>query len=61
MLMPFGKFRDVDLQDIEIGYLKWVEENLDINTALRDAINHEIECREGERPGMGRVVQKGKP
>lgn len=60
MLMPFGKFRGVDLVDIDLGYLEWAEEHLDINTELRQAINHEIERRKGDRPGMGRVVKKGK-
>lgn len=54
MKMPFGKYKDEDLTDIPIDYLKWTEENLDfLKEDLRKAINHEIERREGERSSLG--------
>ena len=61
MKMPFGKYRGQEVCDIEdISYLKWAEENC-VNPQLRKELQFEIERREGDRPGMGRVVRKGKP
>ena len=54
MKMPFGKFKGEDICDLETSYLKWIEENIDrLDPNLRAEINHEIERREGDRPGKG--------
>ncbi len=56
MKMPFGKFKGLDICDIDLEYLKWVEENVEkLDPKLRKEINHEIERREGDRPGKGIV------
>jgi hypothetical protein len=56
--MPFGKHRGEDLAEIPIEYLKWVEREMTLTARLRDAINHEISRREGDRPGAGRVMRE---
>ena len=58
MRMPFGKHKGEDLTDVPLDYLKWAEENLQIDILLRREINHEIERREGDRPGKGIVRPK---
>jgi len=59
MKMPFGKFKGEDICDLETSYLKWIEENIDrLDPNLRAEINHEIERREGDRPGKGFVKPK---
>jgi hypothetical protein len=55
MKMPFGKYKDEDLTDIPIEYLKWLEEKDNIWPDLRKALNHEIERREGDRSSLGYV------
>lgn len=59
MKLPFGKYRNQDLTDVDLNYLKWFEENVkNIDLDLREAINFEIQRREGDRPGEGRVLRE---
>jgi hypothetical protein len=61
MKLPFGKYKDKDTSDPEVPthYLKWFEENINtMSSALRADINAEIERREGDRPGVGKVVPR---
>lgn len=58
--LTFGKYKDEDICDIPINYLKWLEEQpwIDKFIGMRQEINHEIERREGNRPGKGFVKSK---
>jgi len=59
MKMPFGKFKGIEICDIEISYLKWIEENIqNLDQNLRAEINHEIEKYEENRPGKGFIRPK---
>lgn len=59
MKLPFGKFKGEDLCDVELSYLKWLEEQDWIDSGLRKALNHEIERRTGDRSSVG-YVKPGK-
>ena len=52
-ILKFGKHKGEDLTDIPMTYLKWLEEQDWILEELRREINHEINRREGDRPGAG--------
>jgi len=43
MRMPFGKYRNVELEEIPESYLLWVLDNCDIGTTLRRAIQRELQ------------------
>ena len=51
--LTFGKFKGEDICDVDLGYLKWLEQQEWLFEDLRIEINHEIERREGDRPGKG--------
>lgn len=54
MKLTFGKHKGEDITDVELGYLKWVEENIEwLTDQERKEINIEIECREGDRSSIG--------
>ena len=57
MELLFGKHKGMDLRDVPSSYLKWLEEQDWIKDDLRKELNFEIERREGDRPGMGKVVK----
>lgn len=60
MTMPFGRYQGMDLLDIPLDYLVWIEENLkSLKPELREDINFEINRRLGDRPGAGKVIKKG--
>ena len=56
MKLGFGKHKGEDLTDVPAHYLKWLESQDWPTPELRSALQFEIERREGDRPGMGRVV-----
>jgi uncharacterized protein (DUF3820 family) len=60
MRMPFGKHKGEALEDLDLSYVKWLEEQDWVSDDLREAAQFEIERREGDRPGMGRVIQEGR-
>ena len=60
MIMEFGKHKGEDILNVPITYLKWLETQPWINPKLRKELNFEIERREGNRPGAGKVVKEGK-
>lgn len=45
MIMPWGKFKGKDLEDIPSGYLYWLKENCEDNTIMK-AAEEEYEFRE---------------
>jgi len=53
MILAFGKHKGEDICDVEIGYLKWLEQQEWISLELRKELNHEIERREGDRSSLG--------
>ena len=57
--MPFGKYKGIEICDIDIGYLKWLSLNINLYPLeLKAEIEHEIEKQEGDRPGKGFVRPK---
>ena len=57
MKIWLGKHYGQDLCDIPLSYLKWLEEQEDIDVKLRQALQFEIERREGDRPGIGKTIK----
>jgi uncharacterized protein (DUF3820 family) len=57
MRMPFGDHRGKELYDIDLGYLKWLEEQAWVRPELREALQFEIQRREGDISSLGRVVK----
>lgn len=58
MKFYFGRYKDTDISDVPTTYLKWAEENIkSLTPDFREAINIEIENREGNISGKGRVVR----
>lgn len=45
MLMPFGKYRGVPLDDIRTSYLVWLVENVDLREPLAGAVRGELYAR----------------
>ena len=62
MTLSFGKYRGFDTADPEIPvtYLIWLEEQEWLNERLREDIEVELQRRQGDRPGMGKVVKRGR-
>jgi len=60
MIMRFGKHKGEDICDLDIGYLKWVEENVEfLRDDEREEINIEIERRSGDRSSIGIERKRG--
>jgi len=54
MKLRFGKHKGEDIVDVDVDYLKWVEENIDwLSEQEREEINIEIERRTGDRSSIG--------
>ena len=53
MKLKFGKYKDEDICDVPIEYLKWLEEQSWLKEQARKEIQHEIERREGDRSSLG--------
>jgi hypothetical protein len=43
--MPFGKFKGVRVEELEIGYLEWLVENIRLRGSLRVAVETEYHRR----------------
>ncbi len=57
MRLSYGRFKDWDIVDVPLHYLRWMEENVkDLTVQQRKDINFEIGRRSGSRPGEGRTV-----
>jgi len=61
VILPFGKHRGLDTSDpeVDVGYLSWLEEQEWLAEPLRQDIQAELQRRQGDRPGMGKVVKRG--
>ena len=57
--MPFGKYQYEDILDVPLHYLKWLEEQPWVLPILRKELQFEINRREGDRPGAGKVIKEG--
>lgn len=55
MKMPFGKYKDLEFEEVPIDYLKWLEEQ-NIEGSLRKEINYEIQRREGDVTSKGKTI-----
>ena len=58
MKLLFGKFRGEDLCDVEIGYLRWLDEQEWLSAELREEVEFEIARREGDVSSLGREVRR---
>jgi exodeoxyribonuclease X len=61
MRLPFGKYKGEHVEDIaneDPGYLRWMEENANLDDELRDAINYALEAPTGRVTSVGRVVRR---
>jgi uncharacterized protein (DUF3820 family) len=55
MRLPFGKFKGEHIEDVDLGYLKWLEEQEWLQPSTRVNLQHEIERREGDVTSLGKV------
>ena len=59
MRLSYGKYKGLDIVDVPVHYLQWMEENVkDLTMQQRKDINFEITRRTGDRPGEGRTVSQ---
>lgn len=58
MIMSFGKHKGEYLEDIEVSYLKWLEGQDWLKPDLREAVQFEIERREGDVTSLGKVKKE---
>lgn len=61
MKMPFGKYKDQDLDDIPEDYLVWVLDNCEIRPTLRRAIEVVLGLEVGSPPGPKRPTSPPTP
>lgn len=52
MIMPFGKHKGADIEDLPSGYLKWVAENVD-DEELAEAADAEYRWRSDHNAHTG--------
>ena len=50
--MPFGKHRDVEVEDLDTGYIVWILENCE---SLDEYLQEELEVQLSMRRGEGAV------
>lgn len=62
MTIRFGEHKGKNITDesVPVTLLQWIEEKFDLRVTEREELNHEIERRQGDRPGAGRVVRQDK-
>jgi uncharacterized protein (DUF3820 family) len=60
MKFHFGKYKNEEVCDVPLHYLRWIEEQDWITKfpELNAEIKHEIERQTGDRPGKGFVKPK---
>ena len=56
MRMPFGKYKNVGLDEIPESYLLWVLENCDIGITLRRAIERELQVSDEPSPAATQAI-----
>lgn len=55
MKLPFGKHAGEHIEDVDLGYLKWLEEQGWLRPATRIEVQHEIKRREGDITSLGKM------
>jgi len=58
MKLKFGKFKGMDITDVEIDYIKWLEKQEWVKDDLREECQHQIKLREGDVSSLGKDVSK---
>lgn len=48
MKMPFGKYRDEELEDIPTSYLEWCLRELELSDDLAEEMENQLRMRAGE-------------
>ena len=56
-ILQFGKFKGQEIQDVELSYLKWLEENATVPHNLRNEILQEINIRTADESSIGRDIE----
>jgi uncharacterized protein (DUF3820 family) len=49
--MPFGKYKNRELEDIPTDYLRWLRDKVSLRDELADAIDAELAFRYDQGPG----------
>lgn len=57
MIIPFGKYKGQDFDDIPIDYIQWLEEQNWLKDELRQECQFQLDRRLGDRPGKGKVIK----
>lgn len=60
MRLTFGKHKGMDILDVPLDYLQWLEQQYWLCPEQRKEIQFEIERRTGDRSSLGRVVKPGR-
>jgi hypothetical protein len=61
MRLYFGKHIGEELCNVDLGYVRWLEEQPWISAEMRKACQYEIQRRVGNITSLGRAVQPTKP
>jgi hypothetical protein len=48
MIMPFGKYKGQQVEDIPDGYLRWALENCNLTADLQKEMEDQLGAREGQ-------------
>jgi hypothetical protein len=57
-ILQFGKFKGQEIQDVELSYLKWLEENAtNMAPSVRNEILQEINIRTTDESSIGRDIE----
>ncbi len=51
--MPFGKYRDENLEEIPTSYLLWLRDNVELKAWLDRAVRRELRSRDADGPRDG--------
>lgn len=57
MRMQFGKYKGMDVLDVPLDYLQWLEEQTFLRPEQRKDVQFEIERRIGDNSSLGKVVR----
>lgn len=49
MKMPFGRYKDQEIEDVPTGYLMWALENMDgLSYQVQEEMQNQLNAREGK-------------